>query len=362
MSVFSTCHRPSATPHFSLILNVFFCHVPIVHFTLKKDLVYNIFVFVERYVIFLNDIEVKNLKKRFGDFDALKDISIEIKSGEFLAILGPNGAGKSTFLKIMTTLLKGYDGKVEICGYDIEKYPKKVREQIGVVPENFILYDRLTAMENMVFFGELYHLSRETALKRAEKLLKDVEMWEWRNKKVENFSFGMKQRVNIVRALMNDPKVVFLDEPTASLDIKSALTVKKLLKEINALNKTIVFTTHILSEVEELATKIAILNFGQLVAFGAPDELSIMAEDQKDLIVEIEKNDSKNYKAFFDKSGIKLEITGNTMKFMYSDGNELEKIIKLISESKIPLRSINSSDRNFNRIFLKLTDKGRDKN
>ncbi len=236
-------------------------------------LVYNVFVFVERHVIYLNDIEVKNLKKRFGDFDVIKDISIEIKSGEFLAILGPNGAGKSTLLKIMTTLLKHYDGKIEICGYDIEKYPKKVREQIGVVPENFILYDRLT-------------------------------------------------------------------------------------------DKTIVFTTHILSEVEELATKIAVLNFGKLVAFGAPDELSIMAEDkdQKDLIVEVDKKDSKNYKAFFDKNGIRLEMIGNTMKFLYSDGNELEKIIKLISEFEIPVKSINSSNRNFDRIFLKLIDKGRDKN
>jgi len=310
----------------------------------------------------LNDIEVKNLKKRFGNFDVLKDISIEIKSGDFLAVLGPNGAGKSTFLRIMTTLLKRYEGKVEICGYDIEKYPKKVREQIGVVLEDFILYDRLTAMENMIFFGELYHLSRKTALSRAEKLLKDVEMWEWRNKKVGKFSFGMKQRVNIARALMNDPKVIFLDEPTASLDIKSALTVKKLLKEINSSNKTIVFTTHILSEVEELATKIAILNLGQLVAFGAPDELSIMAEDKKDLVVELEKNDSRNYKAFFDKNGVRLEMIGNTMKFAYSDGEELEKIIKLISEFEIPIKSINSSNRNFDKIFLKLTDKGRDKN
>jgi len=310
----------------------------------------------------LNDIEVKNLKKRFGNFDVLKDISIEVKSGEFLAILGPNGAGKSTLLKIMTTLLKHYDGKVEICGYDIEKYPKKVREQIGVVPENFILYDRLTAMENMVFFGELYHLSRETALKRAEKLLKDVGMWEWRNKKVGTFSFGMKQRVNIVRALMNDPKVIFLDEPTTSLDIKSALTVKTLLKEINSSNKTIVFTTHILSEVEELATKIAVLNFGKLVAFGKPDELSTMVEqDQRDLIVEVEE-DSKNYKAFFDKNDIKVEMNGSTMKFLYADGKELEKIIKIISDFKIPVKSINSSDRNFDKVFLKLIDKGRDKN
>lgn len=326
------------------------------------DLLYNTFVFVERYVIFLNDIEVKNLKKKFGDFDVLKDISIEVKSGEFLAILGPNGAGKSTFLKIMTTLLKHYEGKVEIFGYDIEKYPKKVRENIGVVSENFILYDRLTAMENMILFGELYHLSRKTALERAEKLLKDIEMWEWRNKKVGKFSFGMKQRINIVRALMNDPQILFLDEPTASLDIKSALTVRKLLKEINASNKTIVFTTHILSEVEELATKIAILNFGQLVAFGDPNELSAMAEEQKDLIVQVEQNDSKNYKAFFDKNGIAIEMTGDTMKFVYSNDNELEKIIKLISESKMPVKSINSSNRNFDKIFLKLTDKGRDKN
>lgn len=321
------------------------------------------FVIFERYVMFLNDIEIQHLNKKFGKFDVLKDISIEIKSGEFFAVLGPNGAGKSTFMRIMTTLLKSYEGKVEICGYNIEKEPNKVREMIGVVPENFILYDRLTAMENMIFFGELYHISRKVALGRAEKLLKDVEMWEWRNKNVGKFSFGMKQRINIARSMMSNPKVLFLDEPTASLDIKSASTVKEMLKKINSSGTTIVFTTHILDEVEELATKIAILNFGRLVAFGSPDELSIMMEEnQRELLVEMENNDSKIYEPFFDKNGIKFEFKENMMKFMYSDRNELEKIINLISESHVPIRSINSPDRNFNKIFLKLTDKGRDDN
>lgn len=311
----------------------------------------------------MNDIEVKHLNKRFGNLDVLKDISVEIESGDFFAVLGPNGAGKSTFMRIMTTLLKNYDGKVEICGYDIEKEPKQVRKMIGVVPENFILYDKLTAMENMIFFGELYHISRKIALERAEKLLKDVGMWEWKNKNVGKFSFGMKQRVNIARSMMSNPKILFLDEPTASLDIKSALMVKELLRKINSSGTTIVFTTHILDEVEELSNKIAILDFGRLVAFGSLDELEIMTkENQRDLIVEIKNGNSKVYESFFDENGIKFEFKDDIMKFMYSDENELDKIISLISESHVPVKSINSSDRNFNKIFLKLTDKGRDNN
>jgi ABC-2 type transport system ATP-binding protein len=309
-------------------------------------------------VIFLNCIEVKGLSKKYGNFQALQDVSLEIKSGDFLAILGPNGAGKSTLMKIISTLLKGYNGRVEICGYDIEKDTKKVREKIGIVPENFLLYDKLSAWENMVFFGGLYHLPRKVLFERAERFLKSVEMWDWRDKKVKTFSFGMKQRVNIARAFMNDPDIIILVEPTASLDVKSALAIKNLLKEINARGKTVVFTTHILTEVEEMANKVAILNFGHLIAFGTLEDLSKNITD-KTLTVEVEDHLQDD---LFAQNDLRVQKIGQKIVFNYTTTQELDRIINLIAQSNLSLKSINSSNGDFNRLFLKLIDKGRDKN
>ncbi|BBJ27145.1 putative ABC transporter ATP-binding protein [Athalassotoga saccharophila] len=306
----------------------------------------------------MNCIEVKGLSKKYGNFQSLQDVSFEIKIGDFLAILGPNGAGKSTLMKIISTLLKGYSGKVEICGYDIEKDSKKVREKIGIVPENFLLYDKLSAWENMIFFGGLYHLPRKVLFERAERFLKSVEMWDWRNKKIKEFSFGMKQRVNIARAFMNDPDVILLDEPTASLDIKSALAIKNLLKEVNGRGKTVIFTTHILKEVEEMANKVAILNFGNLVAFGTLEDLSKNLTE-KTLTIEVEDHLQDD---LFSKNGLKAQKIGQKVVFNYTTTQELDMIINMIAQSNLSLKSINSSKGDFDRLFLKLTDKGRDKN
>lgn len=313
---------------------------------------------IERFVILLSCVEVRNVYKKYGNFLALEDISLEIEKGDFVAILGPNGAGKSTLMKIMSTLLKGYSGNIKICGYDIEKDAKIVRQKIGVVPENFLLYDKLSAWENMIFFGGLYHLSKKTLVERAEKLLKDIEMWKWKDKKIKEFSFGMKQKLNIARAFMNEPEVIFLDEPTVSLDIKSMLVVKKLLKEMNDKGKTIIFTTHILTEVEEMANKIAILNFGHLTAFGTLNELSNQIGD-KTLMVEF---DNHLDRGFFDQEGVKVQQKGQKMIFTYSSHEELDKIIGLIAKFGVSLKSINSSQGDLKELLLKFIDKGRDKN
>ncbi len=306
----------------------------------------------------MSQIEIKNLTKKFGSFVAVDDLSFEIEKGDFFAILGPNGAGKSTLLKMMMTLSRNYSGEIKILGYDARKNTKQIRENIGIVLENVILYDKLTAMENLIFFSGLYHLSKRSMLERAEKLLKAVDMWQWKDKKIGKFSTGMKQRINIVRALMHDPEILFLDEPTASLDLQSSITIRSLLKDVNAGGKSVVFTSHTMSEVEETANRIAILNMGKLVAAGTLENIASKVKDnRRNLKIEIEDGKIDDYKKCFQQSGIKnYEANAHMIILFYSDDEELGKILDTISKFHLQLRSINTVTESLERIFLKLTE------
>jgi ABC-2 type transport system ATP-binding protein len=308
-------------------------------------------------VILLNDVEIRNLKKKFRSFMAVDDVSFDIKHGDFFAILGPNGAGKSTLMKVMMTLSKNYSGEVRILGYDVKKDVNKIRGNIGIVAESTILYDKLTALENLLFFSGLYHTPRWKAIEKSEKLLKSVEMWEWRDKPVNKFSTGMKQRINIVRSLMSDPEILFLDEPTASLDLQSAETIRYILREANNAGTTIVLTTHLMDEAEEMADRIAIMNFGKLIAAGTLEEIAAKVKnDRKSLKIEFEEDEVEKYGRIFENKGIEMETLKNTLELFYSNDIELEKIIDLVSVSKMPVKSINTTTETLDKIFLKLTD------
>jgi ABC-2 type transport system ATP-binding protein len=220
-----------------------------------------------------NMIEVKNLTKKFKDLTAVDNISFNVKKGEVFGFLGPNGAGKSTTIRMLTTLMRPTAGAARVANHDILSEPDQVRKHIGLVAEKIILYDRLTAMENLMFFGNLYHLPKKVIKERSAKWLKALDMDKWGKKLTGTFSTGMKQRVNIVRALLTDPEVIFLDEPTLGLDPQTSRSIRNFIKELHAHGVTVILTTHIMPEADELSDTIAIIDHGRIIALDTPANL-----------------------------------------------------------------------------------------
>jgi ABC-2 type transport system ATP-binding protein len=211
-------------------------------------------------------ITTHNLTKRFGSFTAVDHIDLEIMQGEIFGFLGPNGAGKSTTIRMLTTLSEPTEGTAEVAGFDVRTQADEVRRRIGLVAEKIILYPRLNAVENLMFFGELYGISRAELRPRIDKLLEMVRLENFKNAPVGGYSSGMRQRLNIIRGLLHDPDILFLDEPTALLDPQSVRFVRDLVKELNADGKTIILTTHIMEEADELSHTVGIIDHGKLVA------------------------------------------------------------------------------------------------
>ncbi|MDD5341810.1 MAG: ATP-binding cassette domain-containing protein [Patescibacteria group bacterium] len=232
-------------------------------------------------------IEVNNLVKEFNGFRAVDNISFSVAKGEVFGFLGPNGAGKSTTIRMLTTLIRPTSGQAKVAGYDIATQAAKVREQIGLVAEKIILYDRLTALENLMFFGSLYHLPRKETKERAINWLKTLEMEKWANKLTGTFSTGMKQRVNIARALLTKPEVMFLDEPTLGLDPQTSRSIRDFIKELHAQGVSVILTTHIMPEADELSDTIAIIDRGKIIALDTPTNLKARIQKEKPTLEDV---------------------------------------------------------------------------
>ena len=219
-------------------------------------------------------IEVKNLTKRFNGFTAVDHVTFNVKKSEIFGLLGPNGAGKTTTIRMLSTLTRPTEGSAKIGGYDIVKQDNKVRQLIGLVSEKMIMYDRLTAKENLSFFGKLYNIPKTILNQRIDELLDLVQLTQWKDSKVGTFSTGMKQRINVVRALLNLPQVLFLDEPTLGLDPQSTVEVREFIKKINQENKTtIILTTHMMNEADILCDRIGIIDHGKIASLDTPTNL-----------------------------------------------------------------------------------------
>ena len=211
-------------------------------------------------------LSIRGLTKNYGDsLQALKGIDLRVEPGDFFALLGPNGAGKSTTIGIICSLVRKTDGLVEVFGHDIDKNFAKAKQCLGVVPQefNFNVFEKV--LDIVVNQAGFYGLSRHIALGRAEKYLKKLGLWEKRNTPSRNLSGGMKRRLMIARALIHEPKLLILDEPTAGVDIELRRSMWQFLKEINAAGTTIILTTHYLEEAESLCRNVAIINKGEII-------------------------------------------------------------------------------------------------
>jgi len=225
-------------------------------------------------------IEVQGLTKRFGNFTAVDDVTFNVRNKEIFGFLGPNGAGKSTTIRVLCTLARPTAGDAKVAGYDLIREGDKVRARIGLVSEKMIMYERLTAAENLRFFGNLYQMPKQKIEKRIDELLALVNMSQWKNAQIGTYSTGMKQRINVIRALLTEPEIIFMDEPTLGLDPQTTLSIRDLIRSINKAGTTVILTTHAMLEAEALSDRVAIIDHGKIVALDTPANLKKLIEDK----------------------------------------------------------------------------------
>lgn len=211
--------------------------------------------------------------KKSGEVRAVDGVSLEARPGEVLGILGVNGAGKTTLLRMLATLLMPTSGMATVAGYDLQKQARDVRQNVGFLSSTTALYNRLKAREMLLYFGSLYGLSSSALKKRVEELIEMLEIGEFANRLCDRLSTGQKQRVSLARTLLHDPPVLMLDEPTAGLDVLASRAIVAYIQLCRRNGKTILFSSHIMSEMEYLSDRVAVIHQGKLAALGTLDEL-----------------------------------------------------------------------------------------
>ena len=218
-------------------------------------------------------IETRNLIKRYGDKIAVNNVSFDVHGGEIFGFLGPNGAGKTTTIKMIVGLLQPTSGSVKVAGFDVQTQPLLAKAASGYVPDTPNLYAKLSGRELLRFVGDLYSLDRQQVARRMDELLRVLELSAAADDTIDSYSHGMQQKASLAAALVHDPRVLVLDEPTVGLDPKSARLIKDILRQLAERGAAVMLSTHILEIAERMCDRIGIINKGQLVAIGTMDEL-----------------------------------------------------------------------------------------
>ena len=220
-------------------------------------------------------LNINNVSKTYrgNAAPAVSNFSIDVVQGEIFGLLGPNGAGKSTLLNILCGLLPFDSGKITICGQKLPQQIDEIKPLIGVVPQEIALYPSMTAVENLKIFGGIYGIKKAVLKQRIDALLSYFGLEQSKNRQIKTYSGGMKRRINLIAGLLHHPKVLFLDEPTVSVDVQSKTLILDNLKEINAQGTTIIYTSHYMEEAEMLCSRVAFIDEGKLLCKGTPDEL-----------------------------------------------------------------------------------------
>jgi len=230
-------------------------------------------------------IQISQLTKKYkdSDFYAVNSMDLSVNKGEIFGLLGPNGAGKTTLISMLCGLLKPTSGKIVVDEMTFKKNRKKLQYLIGIVPQDLALYPTLTAYENLLYFGAMYGVKGDLLKKNINQALEDLGLIQFANKKVKTFSGGMKRRVNLIAGILHNPKILFLDEPTVGVDVQSKNVIFQHLMKLNHEGTTIIYTSHHMVEAQEFCTRVAIVERGELIAKGTPDELINSIENAKRL-------------------------------------------------------------------------------
>jgi ABC-2 type transport system ATP-binding protein len=304
-------------------------------------------------------IKAKSISKSYGRILAVDNVSFTIEKGEIYGILGPNGAGKSTIVNILNSLVKPDKGDVIIDGFNIYDNSDIIKLIMGVVPQEIALYEELSAFENMMFWGGLYHMPRKELKTNVEKTLKIVDLHSRKDDRIKTFSGGMKRRINIACSLLHNPRILVLDEPTVGVDPQNRHHIFELIERLNNEGMTIIYTTHYMEEAERFCDNIAIIDSGHIVAQGTLKELRHISDIKDTLTIRLADADNDTIKRItsenpsfrFDNATTSLKVECNNI------GKDTSMIINRIQDSGGVIEGIYSQGTNLESIFLKLTGK-----
>ena len=303
-------------------------------------------------------IEAKNLTKNYGETIAVNNISFEVKEGEIFGFLGPNGAGKTTTIRMLTGLSKPTAGTARVLGYELESEIVEAKKHIGVVPEISNLYDELSAFKNLLFMAQLYGIPRSQRKARAEELLKTFGLFERKDHLFGTFSRGMKRALTIAAALIHNPTLLFLDEPTVGLDVVAARSLRNLISDLRNQGVTIFLTTHYLEEADLLCDRIVILVNGRILKIDTPEMLKAVAEEESIIEISFEKMAPKILEELSEKlPKLKILATGhNTVRiFGGIPTYVLENVLKYAKERGVEIDKVNSIKPSLEDAFIKIT-------
>lgn len=305
-------------------------------------------------------LNVQALRKSFGKLEAVKGVSFSIEKGESFSLLGPNGAGKSTIINMITGLYPVTSGSIQIKDIDVMKNPKQAQKRIGVVPQEIALYETLSARENLKFWGRMYDLSGRSLEKSVDEVLEIIGLMERAKDKIQTFSSGMKRRVNIGAAILHQPEVLIMDEPTVGIDPQSRNHILNTVKQLNHDGMTIIYTSHYMEEVEYLCERIGIIDHGELIACGTLKELRETIGDRSRIIISMEKEKSspleitEHLASLLSKKDIVLNENQLTV-FHKEPQLILSDLIQLVTNNGTKITSVEIIEPNLESVFLHLT-------
>jgi ABC-2 type transport system ATP-binding protein len=301
-------------------------------------------------------IKASGLVKRYGDLVAVDSISFDVEKGESFGFLGPNGAGKTTTIRMLTGLSKPTAGKAELLGLDVGSNATRAKGFTGVVPEVSNLYDELTALENLLFMGKLYGVASTERHMRAEALLELFRLQEKRDRPFGTLSRGMKRALTIAAALIHNPKILFLDEPTVGLDVMAARSLRKAIKELHDQGMTIFLTTHYLEEADILCDRIAIIVKGRIVATGRPEELKEMAIKEQAVEFTVSGDASTLVEPLAALTGSKpIIVNSSTLRCNGTTNHLLPYICRAVQDAGAEIVSVNTIRPTLEEAFVRIT-------
>jgi len=306
-------------------------------------------------------IKINEISKQFGNFTALDKLSLHVKKGEFYSLLGPNGAGKTTCINIISNITKPSSGAVEIDGLNSSINSKEIKKKIGVVPQEIALYNDLSAIENLNFWGRINGVLSSVLKGRVEEALRFLDLYDQRNQRISSYSGGMKRRINIAAALLHQPEVLFMDEPTVGIDPQSRLFTYEIFEKLHQQGKTIFYTSHNMEEVERLSDRIGIIDHGKLIAEGRLDSLKNQLSMEETLLISLEEKSNitsdflaKTLPDMIDS----VKIQNNQLYISTRNATkDLVRILQLLDKNNFEVKSAEVKKVNLEMIFLELTGK-----
>ncbi len=304
-------------------------------------------------------LEVKNLYKSYGDLKAVDGISFKVEKGEIIGLLGPNGAGKSTTISMISTLLKPDKGEILYSGADIVKNPKAIQKELGIVPQEIALYPTLSGYDNLKFWGQAYGLSRDKLKARIKDVAEIIGIDERLKDKVENYSGGMKRRLNIGAALLHEPEILIMDEPTVGIDPQSRNHILDTVLKLNKSGMTIIYTSHYMEEVEYLCRRIHIMDSGNVIASGTQDELVDIIEGQRQIIIQFDSVTDTLLERLGTLDAVEKVDRNDEMVTLHTKNGKslIRDALDISIKENVSVESVEVIKPNLESVFLHLTGK-----